>query len=100
MSSKAETCPHCGFARGELSEEEALEFQRRKLRDRIYHLKMTSYAVISVFVGGFGWYWWDTGEFQRMSSAGPLLLLAVAAVGYLAVRVMLALAKRNLKKLG
>lgn len=99
MSSKAPMCPNCGFAVGEVSEDDLLEFQRRKLRDRIYHLKMASYAVISLFLAAFGWYWWDTSGFMQRSGTGPVIAIGVATVGYLAIRALLFLAQREMKKL-
>lgn len=99
ISSKAAMCPHCGFARGEVSDEELLEFKRRKLRDRIYHLKMASYGVITVFLAAFGWYWWSTSGFQQPSAIGPVSLLAAGSVGYVIIRVLLFLANREMKKL-
>lgn len=99
ISSMAALCTHCGFARDQASEEAMLEFKRRKLRDRLYHLKMTSYAVISVFLAGFGWYWWDTEGFQTGSGTGPVIVLAIASIGYLVVRVLLWTARREMRKL-
>lgn len=98
MSSKA-PCPKCGFERGETSEDDLKEMSRRKLRDRIYHLKMSTYAVISVFVAGFGWYWYATGGFQVRSPAGPLVLMAIAALAYVVVRALLFTAKRKIKNI-
>lgn len=99
MSSKAALCPSCGFAAGEVDEAELLEFQRRKLRDRIYRLKMGSYAVISLFLAAFGWYWWATGGFQHGSGTGPVLAIGLSTVAYLAIRALLFLAQREMKKL-
>lgn len=98
-SSKAPICPNCGFAVGEISEEELLEFQRRKQRDRIYRFKMSSYLAISLFLVAFGWYWWDTVGFTTRSSAGPVLAMGAATVAYLAIRVYLFLAQREMKRL-
>jgi membrane protein YdbS with pleckstrin-like domain len=89
ISSHAPICSHCGFQKGEISEEQLAVFQARKLRDRIYHLNMISYAVITAFVAAFGWYWWDSGGFEHQSSAGPFILMGLAAVAYLFVRVLL-----------
>jgi len=99
ISSKVAVCPHCGFARGAVSDRDLLEFQRRRLRDRIYHLKMASYGVITVFLAAFGWYWWSTSGFQQKSATGPIVLLAAGTVGYVVVRVLLYLAGRELRKL-
>ncbi len=93
-------CPHCGFDRGQVDEERQLELRRRILRDRVYHLKMTSYAVITVFLAAFGWYWWDTSGYQQQSSYGPIILLALGTVAYLAIRVLLFRARKQLKKAG
>ena len=89
ISSHAPICSHCGFQMGEVSEEQFEVFRARKLRDKIYHLNMISYAVITAFVAGFGWYWWDSGGFEHRSSAGPFILMGLAAVAYLFVRVLL-----------
>jgi hypothetical protein len=90
-------CPHCGFQRGEEGDERQREIARRKMRDRVYHLNMTSYGVITLFLASFGWYWWDTSGFQQQSSYGPLFLLAVSALAYLAIRVLLFRARKQLK---
>lgn len=99
ISSKADVCPHCEFARGEISDEQLTEFARRKLRDRIYHLKMWSYGAFTVALAAFGWYWYASSTFQRPATFGPILLLALAAVGYLVIRVLLFAARRNLRQL-
>ncbi len=91
-------CPHCGFERGQVDDERQLELRRRMLRDRVYHLNMTSYAAISVFLAAFGWYWWDTSGYQQQSSYGPIILLGLGTVAYLAIRVLLFRARKQLKK--
>ncbi len=91
-------CPHCGFERGQVDDEHQLELRRRALRDRVYHLNMTSYAAITVFLAAFGWYWWDTSGYQRQSSYGPIILLVLGTVAYLAIRVLLFRARKQLKK--
>jgi len=72
-----------------MSEEQRIVMQSRRLRDRIYHLNMVSYAVISVFMAGFGWFWWSSGGFEHRPGPGPVILMTVSAVAYLAVRVFL-----------
>ena len=67
------------------------------MRDRVYHLKMVSYLAITVFVAGFGWYWWDTRGFQQSSSTGPLILQGLAALAYVVIRGLLFAARRRLK---
>ncbi len=89
ISSHAPICSHCGFQMGEISAEQLNEFRARKLRDRIYHLNMISYAVITVFVAAFGWYWSDSGGFEHGSSTVPFILMGIAAVAYLFIRVLL-----------
>lgn len=92
-------CPYCGFQRGEVSTEQLREFSRRKLRDRIYHLKMTSYAALFLLIAAFGWYLVDTSGLQRMPSIGPYLLFFVGALCYLVIRVFLFKSKAALRKL-
>lgn len=99
ISNVTSMCPHCEFERGEVSEEQLLEFRRRRLRDRVYHLNMTSYVAISLFLGAFGWYWWASGGFQEPPTSGPMLLVAFSSVAYLFIRVLLFLARRELRKL-
>lgn len=97
ISDKVTLCGHCGFARGEVSDEQMAVFQQRKARDRIYHLNMASYAVISLFVAGFGWYWWESAGYTQPTSSGPFVLMAISALGYIVVRGLLFQAKRHLK---
>lgn len=99
VSSLIRLCPYCGFQRGEVSDEELREFRRRKLRDRVYHLKMTSYVIMTLFLGAFGWYWFETRGFTRLSSMGPILLLALTSVAYIAVRVYVFRLQSALRKI-
>lgn len=97
ISSKAKICNYCGCQLGEATEADLEVFRARRLRDRIYRLNMLSYAVITVFVAGFGWYWWDSRGFAEPSSIGPFILMGAAALGYLVVRGFLFHA-RHLRK--
>ena len=99
ISSKAALCPNCGFERDEISHDQAQELERRRLRDRLYHLNMASYGVISLFLAAFGWYWWSTAGFKQPSAAGPVALLGVGMIAYVVIRVLLFMAKRDVKKL-
>ncbi len=99
ISSIAPVCSHCGFQRSEVSEEQMLVFRQRQARDKVYRLNMTTYAVISVFVAGFGWYWWDTGGFLHTSSNGPFVVMGLSAVAYLLVRGLLFQARRKQRAL-
>jgi hypothetical protein len=96
MSSNAAFCSRCGYTEGEMSEEQMDVMRSRRLRDRIYHLSMVSYGVISVFVGGFGWFWWSSGGFEHRPGPGPFILMTITAVAYLVVRALLF---RNRQKL-
>ena len=99
VSSLIKLCPYCGFQRGEVSDEELREFRRRKLRDRVYHVQMSSYAVITLFLIACGWYWFETKGFKQLSSMGPIVMLAVTSVGYVAVRVYLYRLRSALRKI-
>lgn len=99
ISSRAPICAHCGHQLGEVSEEDLEVFRARKLRDRIYHLNMASYAAITLFVAAFGWYWWDSKGFVQPPTVGPFILMAVAALGYLVVRAFLFRAKQQRKQM-
>jgi hypothetical protein len=99
ISSRAAICSYCGFQRGEVSEQDLEVFRARRLRDRIYHLNMTSYLVITVFVGAFGWYWWDSRGFVQAASIGPFILMSVAAIAYLVVRGLLFRCRQQRKEL-
>lgn len=89
ISSRAPICSYCGFERGEVTEADLEVFRARRLRDRIYHLNMISYLAITAFVAAFGWYWWDSRGFIQAPTAGPFILMGVAALGYLVVRALL-----------
>jgi hypothetical protein len=99
ISSRAPICSFCGFQLGEASEEDLEIFRARRLRDRIYRLNMSSYAAITLFVGGFGWYWWASRGFVEPPTMGPFILMAVAALGYLVVRVLLFRARAERKQM-
>lgn len=98
ISSRTTLCPYCGFQRGEVAEQELKEFQRRKLRDRVYHLKMASYAALTLLVASFGWYLVDTSGFQHRASAGPYILFTIGAAIYVVIRVYLFKSRAALRK--
>jgi len=99
ISSKAALCSWCGFQLGEVTEQDLEVFEARRLRDRIYRLNMASYLAITLFLGGFAWYWWDSAGFVEPASPGPFALMGVAAVAYLAVRALLFRARQQRKVL-
>ena len=89
ISSRTAICSYCGYQLRDVTEADLAVFGARKLRDRIYKLNMTSYAVLTVFIGAFGWYWWDSRGFIGTSSIGPFILMGLAASAYLVVRALL-----------
>jgi uncharacterized membrane protein YvbJ len=99
ISSKAALCSHCGHELGEVSEEQLQEFERRRLRDRIYRLRMASYTAIAVLLVAVGWYWWESRDFSSPPGMGPAILVAVGTVAYLVVRGLLFTTRREMKKL-
>lgn len=55
ISSVAKACPKCGYSKDERHEadpEEVKLFLKRKLRDRMYRLKMFSYVAMSIAMIG------------------------------------------------
>ena len=76
------------------------ELRRRKLRDRIYRLKMTSYGALTFLLAAFGWYLAESDGLQYRPSAGPYALFSVGAGCYLVIRIYLYKNKAALKKLG
>ena len=99
ISSQLMLCPHCGFKRGEVDEEELKETRRRKLRDKVYRLNMSSYAALTLLVAAFAWYWVETEGFMHRSSNGPYVLFSLGAVAYMVIRAFLFKQKVALKKL-
>lgn len=99
VSDVTSMCPNCGHIRGEVDDERLLEIRRRHLRDHVYHLNMISYVIITLFLVAFGWYWWDTAGFQERSSSGPVLLLVVGTLAYVAIRILLFRARKKLRQL-
>lgn len=97
ISSRAALCNYCGFQLGDVTEQDLEIFCARKLRDRIYRLNMVSYLVITVFIAGFGWYWWDSRGFSQPFSIGPFVLMGLAAIAYLVVRALLFRARQQRK---
>jgi len=99
ISDNATLCEHCNFQRSQISAERQAVLRWRQARDTVYHWNMAGYAVIALFLAGFGWYWWASDGYAQPSSAGPFYLMAVAAMAYAVVRVFLFQAKRRLKQL-
>lgn len=99
ISSQSPICRHCGHQAGEVTEEDLLIFQARKLRDLIYRLNMISYLVITVFLAGFGWYWWASKGFSQPPTSGPFILMGITAVAYLVVRGLLFQSRQKRKAL-
>lgn len=99
ISSHSNLCPYCGFQRGEVAEEQLRELRRRQVRDRIYHLKMSSYAALLLLVVAFGWFLVGTSSFQKAPPNGPFILFGVGAFCYLVIRVYLYKFKVALRKL-
>ena len=97
ISSRAVICSHCGVELGDVTEQYLAVFRARRLRDRIYHLNMISYAVITLFLGGFGWYWWDSSGFTQPPTVGPFVLMGLAGAAYIVVRALL-FRNRQLRK--
>ena len=97
ISSKAGLCTFCGHEMGDVTEADREVFRARRLRDRIYRLNMISYAVIAVFLAGFGWYWLTSRNFTQASEPGPFILMGTAALAYVAVRVLLFRARQQRK---
>jgi hypothetical protein len=89
ISSRAVICSCCGLQLGEVTEQDLELFTARKLRDTRYRLNMISYGVITLLVGAFGWYWWESRGFVQPTSSGPFLLMGLAATAYVAVRALL-----------
>lgn len=99
VSSRAALCPNCGYELGAASEEDYEIYRARRLRDRIYRLNMISYAVITLFVAGFGWYWWASQGFTTATHAGPFILMGLAGLAYVVVRGFLFRARQQRRKL-
>ena len=89
ISSRAAICSRCGFQLGEVTEQDLEIYKARKLRDARYRLNMLSYAIITLMLAAFGWYWWDSKGFAEPPSAGPMVLMGLAALAYLVVRALL-----------
>jgi sulfite exporter TauE/SafE len=86
MSSVAGFCSRCGYTDGELTEQQKDVMRMRGLRDKSYHLRMWSYAVVTVFMGGFGWFWWSSVGFENRPASGSFVLMAITAIVYLLLR--------------
>jgi len=99
ISSLTSVCPYCEFERGEVAEGELKETRRRKIRDRIYHLKMASYAALALLLAAIAWYMKDTAGFQHRASVGPYILFTIGAAIYLVIRVLLFRFDSALKKI-
>lgn len=98
MSSKAPECPSCGQERGEESDERLEELARRRLRDRVYRMKMASYGAITILLIAAGWYFYESADLDLAPSPGPIILVAIGSVAYVLTRALLFRARRELKR--
>lgn len=89
ISSRAAICSFCGFQLGAATEKDVEVYRARRLRHARYRLNMISYAVITVFLGAFGWYWWESKGFVQLPSSGPFVLMGITAIAYVVVRAFL-----------
>ena len=99
ISSLAKICLHCSARRVDSSDEQSPVFRQRQAREKVYRLKMTTYAVLTVLLAAFAWYWWESSGFAQRSSAGPFIVMGVSGLAYLIVRVLLYQAQRNVREL-
>ncbi len=100
ISSHTKVCPYCGFQRDAVAEERLRELRRRELRDRVYYLKMASYAALALLIAAFGWYLVESPGLQGKPSVGSYVLFTIGAVCYLLIRINLHKFKAALRKLG
>jgi hypothetical protein len=82
-----------------VDENELRESRRREIRDRVYYLKMSSYAVLTLLLLAFGWYWVETESFKYQASSGPYILFSIGAAAYLVIRIYLFKFNLALKKI-
>lgn len=99
ISSRAVICNYCGARLGEVTEEDLRVYQARRLRDRIYRLNMTSYAVITAFIVSCCWYWLESRGFSQLPTPWPFVLMGIAAIAYLVVRAFLFKNRKALKSM-
>ena len=99
ISSLAKVCLHCGSKRDGSRDEQSPVWRQRQAREKVYRLKMTTYAVLTVLLAAFAWYWWESSDFAQRSSAGPFIVMGLSGFAYLIVRVLLYQAQRKLKEL-
>ena len=99
ISSLAKICLHCGSKQSDFDGEQSPVFRQRQAREKVYHLKMTTYAVLTALLAAFAWYWWESSGFEQRSSAGPFIVMGLSGFAYVIVRVLLFRAQRTLKEL-
>ena len=98
MSSNAPLCDYCGHQAGEVDEAALQRHRGRRLRRRIYRLKMLTYAAMAIVVLAICWYWVESGGFFLViSHRGPAYLFIAGGLFYVGVRVLLVRARRELK---
>lgn len=74
------------------------ELRRRIYREKRYRLTMRSYVALTVFTIGMLWYWVESGGFNSPPEKGPVIVLAIGALGYFVIRVMMILLKMRNKR--
>lgn len=99
IPAKAEVCSACGLEFEEADAARIIELRRRKLRNSIYHYRMSSYLALAILLAAFGWFLVASDNLMKQPSNGPYILFSIGAVIYLVIRVFLFKCKVSLRKL-
>ena len=95
MSSRAEICPHCGFARNGATQEDHERKQRHKQFLKIQSINNQAALAVLLFVVGFAYMYWggvsptETEYYIAMTISGTGFVL------YIVNRIRMVIAKRS-----
>lgn len=95
ISSRAETCPHCGFSKGNISSEDSERKQRYKQYLTIQSINTQAALAVLLFVAGFAYMYWK-GE--NPSEEVYYIGYSISAAGfiwYIVNRVRMVIVKRS-----
>lgn len=94
ISSRAHSCPHCGFSKSGMSEDDTERKLRHKQYLKIQSINTQAAAAVILFVAGFAYMYWGGID---PSETEWYIAMSISSVGffwYIINRIRMVIAKR------
>lgn len=95
ISSKAQSCNHCGFSLGNASQEDLLRKERLNRFKKFQSLNNQSLLAVLLFVAGFAYMYWGGVRPNETEYTIAMSMSATGFIWYIINRVRIVIAKRT-----